>query len=155
MSEYVTKDKYEAMKAELHTLKTKDRLAASEAIAEARAKGDLRENAEYDSAKEYQGFLEARIKKLENALVTVKIIDTSNIDTSKASILTFVTFTNVKTKAIDTFQLVGEKEQDIKMKKLSINTPIGKALLGKQVGDIVIAKVPAGDLHLRIDKIFI
>src|SRR5487761_995567 len=123
---YVTKDTFEQMKAELYQMKSVERPAASRAIAEAREKGDLKENAEYDAAKEAQGMLEAKIVLLETQLASARIVDTNNIDTSKVSVLTKVTITNIATKKTVTYQIVGEKEADLKARKISVNSPIGK-----------------------------
>jgi transcription elongation factor GreA len=152
---YVKKDTYEAMKQELHHMKKIERPAASKAIAEAREKGDLKENAEYDAAKEAQGMLEAKIKYLEGVIATARILDESNIDTSKASILTKVTVTNLGTKKQVTYQIVSEKEADLKLGKISVTSPIGKGLLGKAVGDIVEVTVPAGILKFKVENITI
>ena len=153
MSEYVTKETFEKMREELQRMKAVDRPAASKAIAEAREKGDLRENAEYDSAKEHQGMLEAKIKQLEGVIATAKIIDPSTIDTSKVSILTKVTITNLANKAQVTYQIVGEKEADLKAKKISASSPIGKGLLGKLKGEIAEVQAPNGIVKFKIDKI--
>jgi len=118
---YVTKETLEKMRQELQKMKTVDRPAASRAIAEAREKGDLKENAEYDAAKEAQGMLEAKIAQLEGHLAQARIVDTSSIDTSKVSILTKVTITNISTKKTVTYQIVGEKEADLKSGKISVN----------------------------------
>ncbi len=150
---YVTKDTFEQMKNELQRMKSVDRPAASRAIAEAREKGDLKENAEYDAAKEAQGMLEAKIKMLEDTIANARILDESNIDTSKASILTRVTVTNLATKKQMTYQLVSEKEADLKAMKISISSPIGKGLLGKKTGEIAEIQVPAGTLKLQVDAI--
>jgi len=150
---YITKETLEQMKAELHRMKTTDRPAAARAIAEAREKGDLKENAEYDAAKEAQGILEAKIKKLESDIASVRIVHSSDVDTSKVSILTKVTVTNVTTKKQQTFTIVSEKEADLKSGKISINSPIGKGLLGKVVGEVTEVKVPAGVLKFQIDNI--
>jgi transcription elongation factor GreA len=150
---YVTRDTFEQMKAELQRMKSVDRPAASRAIAEAREKGDLKENAEYDAAKEAQGMLEARISQMEDAVANARIIDESSIDTSKASILTRVTVTNMATKKQMTYQLVSESEADLKAGKISISSPIGKGLLGKKAGEVAEIQVPAGMLKLRIDAI--
>ena len=131
---YVTKDTFEKMKEELHGMKSVDRPAASKAIAEAREKGDLKENAEYDAAKEAQGMLEAKIKYLEGVIATARILDETNIDTSKVSILTKVTMTNLGTKKHVTYKIVSEQEADLKAGKISVTSPIGKGLLGKTVG---------------------
>lgn len=152
-TQYVTKDTFEKMKADLQQMKSVDRPAASKAIAEAREKGDLKENAEYDAAKEAQGMLEAKIKQLEDAVANARIVDESNIDISKASILTKVTVTNMAMKKQFTYQLVSEQEANLKEGKISITSPIGKGLLGKKVGDIAEVTVPAGVLKLKIDNI--
>ena len=127
---YVTQETFDKMREELHRMKSVDRPAASRAIAEAREKGDLKENAEYDAAKEAQGMLEAKIKQHESAISNAKIVDTSTIDTSKVTILTKVTITNQATKKTVTYHLVGEKEADLKAGKISASSPIGKGLLG-------------------------
>ena len=119
---YVTKETLEQMKAELHKMKTVERPAASRAIAEAREKGDLKENAEYDAAKEAQGLLEARISRMETELANARILDASEIDTSKVSILTKVTITNKATKKSMTYQIVSEKEADLKLQKISVTS---------------------------------
>jgi transcription elongation factor GreA len=150
---YVTKETYEKMKAELQHMKSVDRPAASRAIAEAREKGDLKENAEYDAAKEAQGLLEAKMKHLEDVVTTARIVDESTIDTSKASILTKVTVTNPALKKQFTYQLVSEQEANLKEGKISVTSPIGKGLLGKKVGEIAEIQVPAGSLKLKVDKI--
>ncbi|MFT3979701.1 MAG: transcription elongation factor GreA [Ferruginibacter sp.] len=150
---YVTQETFEKMQAELHILKSVDRPAASAAIAEAREKGDLKENAEYDAAKEAQGLLEARINSLEGALANARILDESTIDTSRVSILTKVTLTNMGTKKTVTYQIVSESEADLKAGKISVTSPIGAGLLGKTVGEVVEVKVPAGILKFKIEKI--
>lgn len=150
---YVSKDAFEKMRQELHHMKSVDRPAASRAIAEAREKGDLKENAEYDSAKEAQGILEAKIALLESQIATSRIVDESEIDTSKVSILTRVTITNVATKKTVTYQIVGEKEADLKANKISISSPIGQGLLGKQKGEIAEVKAPTGVLKFKVEQI--
>jgi len=150
---YVKKDTFEKMKEELYQLKSVERPAASAAIAEAREKGDLKENAEYDAAKEAQGMLEAKIKYLEGVIATARILDESNIDTGKVSILTKVTVTNVGTKKQVTYQIVSEKEADLKLGKISVTSPIGKGLLGKVIGEIADVTVPAGTLKLKVENI--
>jgi transcription elongation factor GreA len=152
---YVTKDTFEKMKEELHQLKSVERPAASKAIAEAREKGDLKENAEYDAAKEAQGMLEAKIKYVESVISTARILDENNIDTSKVSILCKVTVTNLGTKKQVTYQIVSEKEADLKLGKISVTSPIGKGLLGKAIGDTADVQVPAGALKFKIDNISI
>jgi transcription elongation factor GreA len=150
---YVTQETFEQMQAELQHMKGVDRPAASKAIGEAREKGDLKENAEYDAAKEAQGILEAKIKKLEGIIATAKIVDESTIDTSKVSILTKVTLTNLNTRKQVTYQIVSEKEANLKEQKISASSPIGNGLLGKAVGDIAEIKVPAGMIKFKVEKI--
>lgn len=150
---YLTKDALLHLKAELQKMKSVDRPAASHAIAEAREKGDLRENAEYDAAKQSQGLLEARIQKLESDLANVRILDEENIDTSKVSILTKVTVTNLNNKKQATYHLVSEKEADLKQGKISVSSPIGKGLLGKQIGEVTEVDVPAGKLKFKVENI--
>lgn len=152
---YVTKEALDNMRAELQRLKTVDRPAASRAIAEAREKGDLKENAEYDAAKESQGLLEAKIAQLDGVIANARVLDESNIDTSKASILTKVTVTNLNTKKQVTYQLVSEKEADLKAGKISITSPIGKGLLGKKIGDVAEVQAPAGTIKFAIENIAI
>jgi transcription elongation factor GreA len=151
--QYVTKETFEHMKLELQRMKTVDRPAASRAIAEAREKGDLKENAEYDAAKESQGLLEAKIAAFEGALANIRVIDESSIDTSKVSILTKVTLTNLNTKKQVTYQIVSETEADLKAGKISVTSPIGRGILGKVVGDTAEVKAPAGTLTFKIEGI--
>lgn len=153
MNMYVTQETFDKMREELHRMKSVDRPAASRAIAEAREKGDLKENAEYDAAKEAQGMLEAKIKQHEAAISNAKIVDTSTIDTSKVTILTKVTITNQATKKTVTYHLVGEKEADLKAGKISASSPIGKGLLGKKVGEIAEVVAPNGTMKFMIDNI--
>src|SRR3984885_12389624 len=141
---YYTKDALAHLRAELQKLKTVERPAASKAIAEAREKGDLRENAEYDAAKESQGLLEAKIQGLEGELAGARILEEENIDTSKVSILTRVTLTNMNSRKQVTYQLVSEKEADLKLGKISVTSPIGKGLLGKHYGGGADGQVPGG-----------
>src|ERR1700755_467633 len=132
---YVSKNAFEQMRQELQHMKGVERPAASRAIAEAREKGDLKENAEYDAAKEAQGLLEAKIAALEGSMANIRVLDESSIDTSKVSILTKVTLTNLNTKKQVTYQIVSEKEADLKAGKISVTSPIGKGILGKVVGE--------------------
>lgn len=150
---YVSKETLEQMKEELHRMRTVDRPGAARAIAEAREKGDLKENAEYDAAKENQGILEARIKKLEGDLANARILEADNVDTSKVSILTKVTITNLNTKKQLTYQIVSEKEADLKLNKISITSPIGKGLMGKTIGDVAEVQVPAGMMKFKVENI--
>jgi transcription elongation factor GreA len=152
---YVTKETLEQMRAELQHMKGVERPAASKAIAEAREKGDLKENAEYDAAKEAQGLLEAKISRMESELATARILDATTIDTSKVSILTKVTITNKATKKSVTYQIVSEKEADLKLQKISVTSPIGKGLLGKRVGDEAEIQAPNGKIVFQIDNISI
>jgi len=141
------------MKEQLHHMKSVERPAASRAIAEAREKGDLKENAEYDAAKEAQGMLEAKINLLDSQLAIARIVDASTIDTSKVSILTKVTITNMGTKKTVTYQIVGEREADLKAGKISVDSPIGKGLLGKAKGEIAEVKAPTGLIKFKIEEI--
>ena len=150
---YVTAETFEKLKEELQHMKGVERPAASHAIAEAREKGDLKENAEYDAAKEAQGILEAKIKQLEGVIANARILDESNIDTSKVSILTRVTLTNLNTKKQVTYKIVSENEADLKQGKISVTSPIGKGLLGKVIGDVAEVTVPAGVLKFKVEKI--
>lgn len=150
---YVTAETLEKMKEELQHLKAVERPAASRAIAEAREKGDLKENAEYDAAKEAQGILEAKIKAMEGTLAISRIVETGTIDTSKVSILTKVKITNVATKKTMEYQLVGEQEADLKAGKISITSPIGQGLLGKVVGEIAEVKAPNGTIKFKVENI--
>ncbi|HAO03413.1 MAG: transcription elongation factor GreA [Chitinophagaceae bacterium] len=150
---YVTKETFEKMQQELQSMKGIDRPAASKAIAEAREKGDLKENAEYDAAKEAQGMLEAKIKQLEGVIATARIVDESTIDTSRVSILTRVTVENLNTKKKATYQIVSENEADLKAGKISVTSPIGNGLLGKVVGDVAEVIVPAGLIKFKIEDI--
>ena len=153
MIQYVTKETLEQMKVELQQMKSVDRPAASKAIAEAREKGDLKENAEYDAAKEAQGMLEAKIAQLEGQVASARIVDESSIDISKVTILTKVKVTNLNTKKQVTYQIVSEKEADLKLGKISVTSPIGKGLLGKQVGEVAEVTAPAGVLKFKVEDI--
>ena len=152
---YVTQETLDLMRAELQHLKGVERPAASRAIAEAREKGDLKENAEYDAAKDAQGLLEARISRMDSELANARVVDISTIDTSKVSILTKVTITNKATKKSMTYQIVSEKEADLKLSKISVTSPIGKGLLGKRVGEEAEVIAPNGKVVFSIDNITI
>ena len=145
MASYVTKEGLEKMKAELEQLETVERPKITQQIAEARDKGDLSENAEYDAAKEAQGMLEMRISKLKDIVSASKIIDESQLDTSKVSILTTVRLMNNDTKKEQTFKLVPDNESDLKTGKISVNTPIAKGLLGKVIGETAEIVLPNGN----------
>ncbi|MGX9987440.1 transcription elongation factor GreA [Chryseobacterium sp. POL2] len=142
---YVTKEGLDKMKTELERLESIERPKVTQQIAEARDKGDLSENAEYDAAKEAQGLLEMRISKLKDAISGSKIIDESLLDISKVSILTTVRLKNHATKAEQKFTLVPDNESDLKSGKISVNTPIAKGLLGKIVGDVAEIVLPNGN----------
>jgi transcription elongation factor GreA len=145
----------EKLKSELNVLKSVGRVEAAKAIAEARAQGDLSENAEYDAAKDAQGHLEKKISELENTLANARIIDASKIDTSKVTILSKVELKNIKMKKNVTYLLVSEAEANIKEGKISVASPIGKAILGKKKGDKVQVMAPNGAIDLEIVKISI
>lgn len=153
MINYVTKETLDKMRQELTQLKTTGRAEIAEAIAEAREKGDLKENAEYDAAKEAQGLHEAKIAQLEQDIINARILDTKDMDLSKVSVLSKVKLYNMKTKKTVEYQLVSESEADLKAKKLSVSSPIGKGLLGKKVGEIAEVEVPAGLIKFRIEEI--
>lgn len=143
------------MKDELHHLKSHERKAATQAIVEARDKGDLSENAEYDAAREAQALLEVRIAKLEEIIANARIVDESKLDLSKASILTTVKIKNLSSGATMKYTLVAENEADLKAGKISVDSPIGKALLGRKVGEKVDVQVPAGKMTFEIAEISI
>ncbi|MDD5977117.1 MAG: transcription elongation factor GreA [Candidatus Onthomorpha sp.] len=150
---YYSKEGLQKLKDELHQMITVERPAISAAIAEARDKGDLSENAEYDAAKEAQGLLEAKIAKLQSLIANARLLDETKIDTSKVLLLSKVEFINLALKKTMTYELVPESEANIKVGKLSITSPIAKGLLGKKVGDIAEIEVPAGTMKLQITKI--
>jgi transcription elongation factor GreA len=150
---YMTKEGYDKLAAQLNDLKTNERKKAAQAIAEAREKGDLSENAEYDAAKDAQGMLEMKINELEKMFANARILDQSAINTSVASILTNVTIKNIKNGARFTYKLVSESEADLKNKMISVNSPIGKGLLGKKPGDIANISTPAGQMEFEIIEI--
>ena len=147
---YYTKAGLQKLKDELQELKTKGRADMAKQIAEARDKGDLSENAEYDAAKDAHGLLELKISKLENTLSSAREIDESSIDTSKVSILSIVKIKNAKNGMEVKYQLVAEEEADLKANKISVKSPIGSGLLGKKVGEKAKIKVPAGEIQFEI-----
>lgn len=147
---YLTEAGYSKLKTDLEQLRGVERPAISAQIAEARDKGDLSENAEYDAAKEAQGLLEMRIAKLENALANARILDESKINISAVQILNKVTIKNIDTSKVFEYILVSENEANLKEGKLSIGTPIAKALLGKKKGDKVDVQVPSGNMRFEI-----
>jgi transcription elongation factor GreA len=152
---YLTTDGLQKLRADLDLLKRVERPAASLAIAEARDKGDLSENAEYDAAKEMQGLVEMKISNLENMLANAKIIDETKLGTTKVQLLNRVKIKNLDTNVVMEYLLVTENEADFKKGRLSIETPIAKVLLGKKKGDIVEVKIPSGTLKLELLEISI
>jgi len=152
---YYTEEGLQKLKTELHTLRTRERKAATQAIADARDKGDLSENAEYDAAREAQAMLEIRIAKLEEIIANARIVDGSKLDLSKASILTTVKIRNLGNGSLMKYTLVAENEADLKAGKISVDSPIGRALLGKKVGEKVDVQVPAGKITFEIAEISI
>jgi len=150
---YFTEEGLKKLKDELHQLKVHERASISKQIAEARDKGDLSENAEYDAAKEAQGLLELKISKLEEVLSNARLIDESTLDTSKALILSKVKIKNVANGATMQYTLVAENEADLKQGKISVDSPIGKGLLGKKVGDLAEIKVPNGTMKFELVEI--
>ena len=150
---YYTKEGLDKLTTELNFLKTKGRSDIAKQIAEARDKGDLSENAEYDAAKDAQGHLEAKIAKLEDLMSSARLIDETKIDTSSVSILSKVTIKNKKNNASVTYMLVSEEEADLKAGKISTQSPIGKGLLGKKKGDTVKIKTPAGEMEFEVVSI--
>lgn len=147
---YYTKEGYKKLKDELNQLKTKGRSDIAKQIAEARDKGDLSENAEYDAAKDAQGLLELKIAKLEELVSQARIIDESKIDTSQVTILAKVKIKNKNNGATFTYTLVSEEEADLKSGKISIKSPIGQGLVGKKVGETAQIKAPAGSMEFEI-----
>ncbi|HRO41315.1 MAG TPA: transcription elongation factor GreA [Flavipsychrobacter sp.] len=152
---YVTKETLDQMRDELTQLKTTGRAEIARQISEAREKGDLRENAEYDAAKEAQGHHEAKIAQLEAVIASARILETKDIDISKVSVLSKVKVTNMATKKTVQYQLVSEKEADLKAGKISVTSPIGRGLLGKTVGEVAEVTAPSGILKFRVENISI
>lgn len=147
---YLTPEGLQELKEELHHARTTERRDIAEAIAEARAQGDLSENAEYDAAKEAQGHLEARIAELEETLGNARVLDDSQVDTSSARILSKVKVKNTKAGKEFVYTLVSAREANLREGKISVESPIGKALLGRREGDTVDIQVPAGNLKLKV-----
>lgn len=150
---YYTEEGLRKLKDELNELKTRGRADIARQIAEARDKGDLSENAEYDAAKDAQGLLELKISKMEEIVGNARVLDESSLDLSKVSIMTKVKLKNLKNNASITYSLVAEEEADLKANKISVKSPIGSGLLGKKVGDKVEIKVPAGLVELEVLEI--
>lgn len=147
---YMTQEGYDKMVAQLRQMELVDRPAASAAIAEARDKGDLSENAEYDAAKEAQGHLEARISKLQDLIANARLLDESKIDTSKVLLLSKITIKNVKNNMKQVYTIVPESEANLKQGLISVSSPFAQAFLGKKAGDNVEVVVPAGTMHFEI-----
>lgn len=150
---YYTEEGLKKLKDELHDLKVRGRADMARQIAEARDKGDLSENAEYDAAKDAKGLLELKISKLEDIVANARVIDESNIDTSKVSILSKVKIRNTKNNATVVYMLVAEEEADLKAGKISVKSPFGKGLLGKKVGEIAVIQAPAGSVEFEVVEI--
>lgn len=150
---YYTEEGLRKLKEDLLQMKSVERPSISKQIAEARDKGDLSENAEYDAAKEAQGLLEARIAKLETVIANARIVDESQMDHSKAFILSKVKIKNIKSGMTAAYQLVAENEADLKSKKISIDSPIGRGLLGRELGEVVEIEIPSGMVKFEIMEI--
>ena len=150
---YLTEEALKKLKKDLHHARTVDRKRISNEIADARAHGDLSENAEYDAAKEAQGKLEARIAQMQETLANARLIDEERVDTSTARILSTVRYINLRTEREKTVKLVSAPEADVSRGLISITSPIGKGLLGKSTGDEAVVLVPAGELRLKILEI--
>lgn len=150
---YYTEEGLKKLKDELHQLKTHERLYISKQIAEARDKGDLSENAEYDAAKEAQGLLELKISKMEEIMSSARLIDASTLDATRVLILSKVKLKNIANGSIMAYTLVAENEADLKANKISVDSPIGKGLLGKKAGEIANIIVPSGSIKLEVLEI--
>ncbi|MBN8678057.1 MAG: transcription elongation factor GreA [Chitinophagales bacterium] len=150
---YLTQGGYDKLKSELEELKTTGRMEAARAIAEARAQGDLSENAEYDAAKDAQGLLELKISEMETVLSSARIIDESQLDASKVAILSNVTIKNLKTGKEMTYKLVSETEADAKQMRISVTSPIGQGLLGKVIGEVAKVTTPGGVMEFEVVNI--
>ena len=150
---YMTQEGFDRLNAELDDLKTRGRREIAKAIAEAREKGDLSENAEYHAAKDEQGLLELKISELEHALANARVLDKSQLDLSKVVLLSRVTILNKRNNKEVTYQLVSEAEADIKAKKISVSSPIGEGLLGKAVGETAQIKTPGGMMEFEVKDI--
>lgn len=150
---YLTQEGFDRIKAKLHDLKSRGRSEIADAIQKAREMGDLSENAEYDAAKDAQGLLEMEISKIENTMAHARVLDTKDLDISKAFILATVKLKNLKFNKEISYTLVAEEEADLKQSKLSIKSPVGKAVLGKEVGDIIEVEAPAGVMKFELLEI--
>lgn len=152
---YLTQEGYDKLKADLEDYKTRGRDEAAKAIAEAREKGDLSENAEYDAAKEAQGLLELKINELEKVLANARVLDQSTLDTSKVTVFSKVTIKNKKTGKQVKYMLVSEQEADLKSNKISVTSPIGQGLLGKIIGETAQVTTPGGNMEFEVVNISI
>ncbi len=153
---YLSQEGFDRLRNELDDLKTNGRSDVAKAIAEAREKGDLSENAEYDAAKDAQGLLEMKINELEKVMANARVLDSSTLDTSKVTVMSNVTIRNVKNKKLEmTYKLVAESEANLKEKKVSVNSPMGQGLLGKKPGEIAQVNTPNGVIEFEVVKIFI
>ncbi|NJB84815.1 transcription elongation factor GreA [Lewinella marina] len=152
---YLSQEGYDRLRAELEELKTTGRAEVARAIAEAREKGDLSENAEYDAAKDAQGLLEMKINELEKVMANARVLDSSQLDTSKVTVMSKVTIKNLANKATMVYELVAESEANLKAKKISVNSPMGQGLLGKAVGDVATVNTPNGTIQFEIVNIAI
>ncbi|WP_420459791.1 transcription elongation factor GreA [Neolewinella sp.] len=150
---YLSQEGFDRLRAELDELKTTGRADVARAIAEAREKGDLSENAEYDAAKDAQGLLEMKINELEKIMANARVLDSSQLDTSKVTVMSKVTIENMKNKAQMVYQLVAQSEANLKDKKISVDSPMGQGLLGKAVGEVAEVKTPNGVIQFRIKHI--
>jgi transcription elongation factor GreA len=150
---YLTQNGFDKLKADVEELRTNGRKEAARAIAEAREKGDLSENAEYDAAKDAQGMLEAKIAEIETKIGNARIIDETMLDDSKVGVLTTVVIENVKMKKQLKYKLVPETEADLKTGRLSVSSPVGQGLLGKVVGDLATVSTPNGDIQFKVISI--
>ena len=151
--QYMTQEGYNRLKEELEELRSTGRMEASRAIAEARDKGDLSENAEYDAAKDAQGMLELKISEMEKVLSSARVISSSQLDSSKVTVLSKVRIRNLKNKSEVTYHLVSESESNLKLGKISVSSPIGSGLLGKKVGETAVIKTPGGELNFEVLEI--
>ncbi len=152
---YLTQEGYDKIKAELDDLKSRGRQEAARAIAEARDKGDLSENAEYDAAKDAQGMLEMKINEMEARIASARIVSSAQISTEQVNILTTVKLKNLKINKDIEYTLVGESEADLKERKISVTSPIGKGLLGKKEGEVAEIQTPGGVIKFKVEKIYI
>jgi transcription elongation factor GreA len=152
---YLTQKGYDKLIEELDELKSNGRQKVAKAIAEAREKGDLSENAEYDAAKDAQGMLELKINEMEKVLANARVLDASQLDSSKVVVLSNVTIKNLKNNKEITYQLVSETEADLKAKKISVTSPMGNGLLGKKIGEVAVVETPGGNIEFEIVNISI